>query len=107
MGLAARLSLVPEYFERQAERSSTHIDASMREPDATGAEVRIHNLSTHGFMAEADNLYPVGSYVWLKLPGTGGVNAQIIWRDSFRYGCEFVTPISTMECDTASAIGGQ
>ena len=107
MGLAARLSLMPEYFQRQAERIPTEIDASMRELGATGAEVRVHNLSTHGFMAEADNLYPVGAYVWLKLPGVGGVNARIIWRDSFRYGCEFVTAIADVQCDAAIAIGEQ
>jgi hypothetical protein len=107
MGLVARLSLAAEYIERQAERIPADIDASMRELGATGAEVRVHNLSTHGFMAEADNLYPVGCYVWLRLPGVGGVNARIIWRDSFRYGCEFVNPIAAGQCDAAIAIGGE
>lgn len=107
MGLAAKLSLMPEYQERRAERLPVDIDTSMREFGATGADVRVHNLSTHGFMTEADGLYPVGAYVWLKLPGVGGVNAQIIWRDCFRYGCEFVTPLDPAQCATAIAVGDQ
>jgi hypothetical protein len=107
MGLAAKLSLVPEYFERKAKRVPVDFEAGMREFGAIGGEVHIHNLSTHGFMTEADDLYPVGSYVWLNLPGVGRVNARIIWRDCFRYGCEFVTPLDTVQCATAIALGEQ
>ncbi len=105
MGLAAKLSPMPEYFERRAERLPVDIDASMRELGATGADVRVHNLSTHGFMTEADGLYPIGSYVWLRLPGVGRLNARIIWRDCFRYGCEFVTPLDSEQCRAAVAQG--
>jgi hypothetical protein len=105
MGLAAKLNLVPEYFERKAERVPVDLDTSMRQFGATGADVRVHNLSTHGFMVEADDLYPVGAYVWLKLPGIGGVNARVLWRDCFRYGCEFVTPLDPDRCAEAIARG--
>ena len=107
MGLAARLSLVPEYQGRRAERLAVDLDAGMRELGATGDDVRIHNLSTHGFMAEADQIYPVGAYVWLRLAGVGRLNAQIIWRDCFRYGCEFVTPLSIVQCAAAIAAGAR
>jgi len=103
MGLAAKLSLVPEYEARIAERMPVDIDAGMRELGATGADVRVHNLSIHGFMAEADGLYPVRSYVWLRLPGVGALNARIIWRDCFRYGCEFVTPLDPEQYAAAIA----
>ena len=103
MGLMAKLSLVPDDEARQAERITLDIDAAMRELGAIGADVRVHNLSTHGFMVEADAIYPVRSYVWLRLPGVGPLNAQIIWRDCFRYGCEFVTPLEADQCATVIA----
>lgn len=107
MGLAAKLGLIPDYYERQAERRPVEMEAGLRELGASGKDVRIHNLSTHGFMAEADEFYQVGTYVWLRLPGIGGVNARIIWRDCFRYGCEFTTPIDSDQCDAAIAMGEQ
>jgi hypothetical protein len=107
MGLAAKLSLVSDFGERQAERMPVELQAGLRELGAAGKDARIHNLSTHGFMAEADEYYQVGTYVWLKLPVIGGVNARIIWRDCFRYGCEFVTPIDSEQCHAALARGEQ
>jgi hypothetical protein len=104
MGLAAQLSLMPEYFERRAKRINVDIETSMRELGATWIDVRVHNLSTHGFMVEADARYPISAYAWLRLPGVGAVNAQIIWRDCFRYGCEFVTPLRPAECEAAIAL---
>lgn len=101
MGLAAKLGAWPEFHERRAERVPVDIDTRMRALGATGHDVHIHNLSTHGFMAEADEIYPVDSYVWLKLPGVGEINARIVWRDCFRYGCEFVTPLASAQCEAA------
>ena len=103
MGLAAKLCLIQDDEARRAERLRVDIDTSMRELGATGNDVRVHNLSTHGFMTEADELYPVGAYVWLRLPGVGRVNAQIIWRDCFRYGCGFVTPLDSEQWAAAIA----
>ena len=103
MGLAAKLSLVPDYGGRQAERGPVEMEAGLRELGATGKDVRVHNLSTHGFMAEADEYYQVGTYVWLNLPGVGAVNARIIWRDCFRYGCEFTTPLDSGQRNAAIA----
>lgn len=105
MGLAAKLSPWPELRERRAERVPVNIDTRMRALGSTGNDVHIHNLSTRGFMAEADDLYAVDSYVWLKLPGVGEVNARIVWRDCFRYGCEFVTPLTASQCEGAIAEG--
>jgi hypothetical protein len=107
MALAAKLSAWPELRQRRAERVPVDIDTRMRVLGSTGDDVHIHNLSTHGFMAEADDIYPVDSYVWLKLPGVGEVNARIVWRDCFRYGCEFVTPLAESQCQAAAALGQQ
>lgn len=102
MGLAAKLTFMPEYQERQAERVPVNIDAQLRELGANWADVHVHDISTHGAMVEADDLYPTGSYVWLKLPGVGAVNARLLWRDCFRYGCEFVTPLDREQWSAAA-----
>lgn len=107
MGLAAQLTLVPEYHERRAKRVPVDIDAQMRELGANWVDVHVHNLSTHGAMIEADGVYPPDSYVWLKLPGIGAVNARIVWRDCFRYGCELVTPLDQAQWGAAIALKDQ
>ena len=107
MGLTAKMSLKPEFHKRQAERMPVDIDASMRELGTEWGDAHIHNLSTHGFMAESDHIFSVGAYVWLRLPGVGSLNAQIRWRDCFRYGCEFVTPLEPAQCQAAIALGEQ
>ena len=105
MGLEAELSPAADYHERQAERVPVSVDVRMGELGARGAEVRIHNLSTHGFMADTDEIYAARAYVWLELPNVGKVNAKIMWRDCFRYGCEFVTPLNPAQCAAAVVRG--
>lgn len=107
MALAAQLSPWPEFHQRRAERTPVDIDTRMRALGSTGNDVHIHNLSTHGFMAEADEIYAVGDYVWLKLRGVGEINARIVWRDCFRYGCEFVTPLEASQCAAAIERGAR
>ena len=103
MAVAARLSAIPDYEQRRADRLDLLLDASLRELGATGTDVRLHNLSTRGFMCEADAIHAVGSYVWLRIPAVGAFNARIVWRDSFRYGCEFIAPIDPEQCAAALA----
>lgn len=103
MAVAAKLSPIADYEKRRAERLDLLLDASLRELGATGADVRLHDLSTRGFMCEADAIHAAGSYVWLRIPGVGAFNARIVWRDSFRYGCEFVEPIEPEQCAAALA----
>lgn len=100
MGIAARVGLLPDFQERKARRRPVRIDARIRELGSEGVDAQVYNLSITGFLAEADNIFPVGAYIWLKLPGANGLNARIVWRDSFRYGCEFIVPIDTELCDS-------
>lgn len=103
MAVAAKLSPISEYDQRHAERFELLLEASLRELGATGADVRLHNLSIRGFMCEADAIHAAGSYVWLRIAGVGAFNARIVWRDSFRYGCEFIEPIEPEQCAAALA----
>jgi hypothetical protein len=52
------------------------------------------NISEHGFMAEADAHFEVGSRVWLMLPGRDRANAVIKWTAGDKLGAEFAEPIS-------------
>lgn len=79
--------------ERAAARRIVRVDARMRPLGAAGGAVQVHNISTQGFMIEADEAFDIDSYVWLTLPGHPRLSARIVWRDAFRYGCTFTTPI--------------
>jgi hypothetical protein len=80
--------------QRAASRRIVRIDGRMRPLGAMGGGGRVHNISTLGFMIESDEMFDIGSYVWLSLPDQPRLSARIIWRDSFRYGCVFTTPVT-------------
>lgn len=103
MKLEGKLSAFSEISQRRATRRPVDLDAKMRELGSSRSDVRIHNLSTHGFMVESDEDFRVDSYVWLTLPGIERLSARVVWRDSFRYGCEFTAPLSAAQLATAMA----
>jgi len=95
MALAARLGSLGDTAGRQTERSRLMLDASLGAGDAGEAiDVVVHDISAHGFLAQASARLPVGSEVWLELAGVGRVTAKVRWRGSSTMGCEFVSPIS-------------
>lgn len=61
-------------------------------------EIRVRNLSTHGFMAECAYPVTIGSHVSLDVPGIGPVHAQVRWQIAQRMGGMFVDPISLRQC---------
>jgi hypothetical protein len=96
MALAAKLGPLGDASGRQAERSRLMLDASLGAGDAGEAiDVVVHDISAHGFLAQAAAKLPVGSEVWLELAGIGRVAAKVRWRGSSTMGCEFTTPISS------------
>ena len=79
---------------RQFSRLPVALEAHVRELGANGIEARVINISEHGFMAEADAHFEVGSRVWLMLPGRDRANAVIKWTAGDKLGAEFAEPIS-------------
>ena len=69
-------------------------DAFVREFGASGVEAKIVNISEHGFMAESDGRFEVGSRVWLMLPGRERANAVVKWTAGDKIGAEFAEPLS-------------
>ena len=96
MALAAKLGPLGDTSGRQAERSRLMLDASLAAGNAAEAiDVVVHDISAHGFLAQASAKLPVGSEVWLELAGIGRVSAKVRWRGSSTMGCEFDAPISS------------
>lgn len=79
---------------RKSVRHPVDLEARMRELGASGVEARILNLSEHGFMAESEGRFEVGSRVWLMLPGRERANALVKWTAGDKIGAEFAEPIS-------------
>jgi hypothetical protein len=79
---------------RRFQRLPLEMDVKMRELGADGVEARVLNISEHGFMAESDAQFEVGSRVWLILPGRERANAVIKWTAGDKIGAEFFEPIS-------------
>ena len=45
------------------------------------------------------NLLNVGDRVWLTIPGMGGLESIVVWRENFHYGSAFVSPLHTAVFD--------
>ena len=79
---------------RRFSRVPVDLEARVRELGTNGIEAKVLNISEHGFMAEADCHFEVGSRVWLILPGRGRANAVVKWTGCDKLGEEFHEPIS-------------
>jgi hypothetical protein len=74
---------------RRAQRLSVTIDASLREHGTTKFQVKVIDLSVTGFRCETSFTLNPGTRVWLTIPGFGGLEASVAWRDKFSYGFAF------------------
>lgn len=88
---------------RQIERSAVQMPAILAMTGAPPIEIRIHNLSTRGFMAECATIGLIGRYVWIEMPGTAPVNARIMWGVAGRIGGQFIQPIEDAGCHALRA----
>jgi PilZ domain len=74
---------------RRADRLGVTINASLREHGTTKFEVKVIDLSITGFRCETSFTLNPGTRVWLTIPGFGGLEARVAWRDKFLYGFAF------------------
>jgi hypothetical protein len=79
---------------RQFTRLPVALEARVRELGASGIEAKVLNISKHGFMAQTEVQFEVGSRVWLMLPGRERANAVVKWIAADKLGAEFAEPIS-------------
>jgi hypothetical protein len=84
---------------RRTERYDLTFQANLREPGATRFTIQVKDLSVTGFRCETSfNLKP-GKMVWLTIPGLGPLEAEVMWKDGFRFGCSFAAPLHTAVLD--------
>lgn len=88
-----QLAILPVGDGRTAERRVVNLAARLREPGARLIDAEVLNLSTDGYMAEADIVLETGASVWLKLPGLEPQNSRCIWVEEGRAGFQFATPL--------------
>jgi PilZ domain len=85
--------LASHHESRQAERLDVTFSAGLREHGTTKFSIKVTDLSVTGFRCETSFTLTTGTRVWLTIPGLSGLEAQVAWRDGFRYGCAFIQPL--------------
>jgi hypothetical protein len=95
----AQLAILPVVEGRSAERRIVNLAARLRDPGARIIDVEVLNLSTDGFMAEAEVALDVGTNVWLKLPGLEPQNSRVIWAEEGKAGFQFSAPLHQATVD--------
>ena len=94
MHIAARVAVeTPAPDQRRAPREPVEVSATIRSSGYQGHDVVIRNISTLGFMADAQGDFDAGSSIIVRLPSLGTVSAKIIWVRDGQIGGEFVTEI--------------
>ncbi|MGE0179469.1 MAG: PilZ domain-containing protein [Sphingomonas sp.] len=78
---------------RNAERFSLALHAALRQRGAAAVTVGILDLSTHGFRMDTHLNMPVGTAIWLRLPGLEAVPAKVAWVQGHCAGCAFERPL--------------
>ena len=89
----------PVIRPRRVERFAVDGKANLHLPHWYEVEVKVHNVSTCGFMAECAVPVQIGSFVSLEVPGVGPVDAQVRWQLGARMGGLFLDPISLARCE--------
>jgi hypothetical protein len=77
-------------------RLSVSTDVGLRPFGAAGAEARLVNISSRGFMAESDADIAKGTRVWLTLPDGSRVSALVIWSKDGKLGGQFSETIDPL-----------
>ena len=81
---------------RTETRLAVSASIGLRPFGATGADARLLNLSSRGFMAETDADIAKGARIWLTLPDGNRASALVVWTKSGRLGGQFTQPIDPL-----------
>lgn len=99
----ARLGVWIPLHQRRSERVHLRLPALLESGSAGGIDVVVRDLAPHGFAVDLAESLPVGTMIWLLLPGKTGLNARVARRDGKRHGCEFLVPIAEALCGRGPA----
>ncbi len=79
---------------RRATRLHVELSASLREPgESQKFEITITDLSMTGFRCNTSFNLGIGQLVFVTIPTLGGLEATVVRRDGFVYGCQFERPL--------------
>ena len=103
--LVARLEVLGEVDPRGAIRFHVASESTLRSADGRPIEVLVDNFSRTGFLFVSDEEFPSGTLIAIGLSGAGSREAQVVWREGRRHGCEFLVPLP--QSKMARAFQGQ
>jgi hypothetical protein len=103
--LVARLEVLGEVDPRGAIRFHVASESTLRGADGKPIEVLVDNFSRSGFLFVSDEDFPPGTLIAIGLSGAGSREAQVVWREGRRHGCEFLVPLP--QSKMARAFEGQ
>jgi len=89
-------TIADEEPRRREPRLPVEAEIPLRKLGETSVEARLINISSRGFMAEPKTLIEAGSRIWITLPGSGRVNALVLWARNGRIGGEFAQPVDPL-----------
>ena len=88
---------------RRADRKNVRISASLRRSGETKFNANVADLSESGFRVESHYQMPVGSQVFLTLPGLTAIPAIVAWSSGHSLGCRFEAPLHPAVLDRVIA----
>lgn len=89
---------------RHALRLDVRLQAGLREPgSAQRFEVDVIDLSVTGFRCETSFTLAIGQPVYLTIPSFGPLEAVVVRRNRFTYGCQFERPLHAAVFDHIAA----
>ncbi|MDT8761100.1 PilZ domain-containing protein [Sphingomonas psychrotolerans] len=103
--LVARLEVLGEVDARGAIRFHVARESTLRGSDGRPIEVLVDNFSRSGFLFVSDETFPPGTLIAIGLSGAGSREAQVVWQEGTRHGCEFLVPLP--QSKMARAFQGQ
>ena len=90
----------PGFRSRRSDRIAVAGEPLSISPhDLYAVEIKVHNVSSAGFMAECSEPVMIGSYMSFDVPGIGPVQAQVRWQIGTKMGGMFLDPISLARCE--------
>ena len=101
--LDAALYAESAFEDRSAPRKKIRMPAIFRPSGSEGFSVTIHDISLSGFSAQALTCQPVGTRVWITIPGLAPLQAEIARNDRTNVGCAFTQLLNQAVLDNLVA----
>lgn len=88
---AAEFEPADTYGRRRSPRAPVSLDAHIGKAARTLCKVT--DISIHGARLQTYSALAKGSTIWLTLPGSPPIAADVKWADDYNAGCQFKQPL--------------